>query len=512
MARKRLSMRKLHEVLRLKLECGLSNRNISRSCKISRSTVADYLVRIERCGLKWPLPENVSDTDLERILFPPGSLSRSSKPALPDFSYIHDELKRKGVTLYLLWQEYKEDRRDGYQYSWFCDLYRAWAGKLDVSMRQIHKAGEKMFVDYCGQTVDVIDPATGEVKEAQVFVAVLGASNYTYTEAAWTQSLPDWTGSHVRAFEYFGGCPEVVVPDNLKSGVSKPCRYEPEINPTYSDLAGHYGVAVIPARVRKPKDKAKVEVGVQIVERWILAKLRNRQFFSLTELNQAIRELLEELNNRPFQKIPGSRRSLFEKLDKPALKPLPEAPYEYAEWKKARVNIDSHIEVERHYYSVPYQLLKEKLDVRITPSTIEIFHKGRRIASHARSFKQSFHTTVNEHMPKAHQKYNEWTPSRVISWGEKAGLSVGEIFRGIMASRPHPEQGFRSCLAIMRLAKEYGNSRLEAACKRAIGIGSPSYKSVKSILKTCLDKQKLLIAKETEPVKHQHIRGSDYYQ
>jgi len=512
MAKKRLSMRKLHEVLRLKLECGLSNRNIARGCNISRSTVADYLDRTERYGLKWPLPENVSDTDLERILFPPGSLSRSCKPPLPDFSYIHDELKRKGVTLYLLWEEYKERHPDGYQYSWYCDLYRGWSGKLDVSMRQIHKAGEKVFVDYAGQTMEIVDRLTGEVMDAEIFVAVLGASNYTYAEATWTQGLPDWIGSHVRLFEYFGGCPEIVVPDNLKSGVTKPCRYEPDINPTYADLAGHYGVAVIPARVKKPKDKAKAEVGVQIVERRILAKLRNRQFFSLSELNGAIKEILEELNDRPFQKIPGNRRSLFAKLDKPALKPLPPTPYEYAEWKKAKVNIDYHIEVERHYYSVPHSYAKDKVDVRFTSSTIEIFHKGKRIASHVRSFKQSFHTTVKEHMPKAHQKYNEWSPSRIIEWGEKTGINVGNIFREIMASRPHPEQGYRSCLAIMHLAKEYGNSRLEAACKRALAIGSPFYKSVKSILKTGLDKQQLLLAEETEPMKHQHLRGSDYYQ
>lgn len=512
MAKKRLSMRKLKDVLRLKFECGLSNRKIASSCNVARSTVADYLERVQRCGISWPLPEGVSDTELERFLFPADPSSRSLKPPLPDFLYLHSELKRKGVTLFLLWQEYKERYSEGYQYSWFSNLYREWRGKLDVSMRQVHKAGEKTFVDYAGQTMEIVDRLTGEIREAQIFVAVLGASNYTYAEATWTQSLPDWIGSHVRMFEYFEGCSEILIPDNLRSGISKTCRYEPDINPTYAAMASHYGVAVIPARVKKPKDKAKAEIGVQVTERWILARLRNRQFFSLSELNAAIRELLEELNNRPFQKIPGTRRSLFETIDKPALKPLPSTPFEYAEWKKAKVNIDYHIEVERHYYSVPHSHVKDKVDVRFTSSIVEIFHKGKRIASHVRSFKKGTHTTVREHMPKAHQKCSEWTPSRIIAWGEKTGTNVGNIFRKIMANRPHPEQGYRSCLGIIHLEKGYGSERLEAACKRALRIGSPSYKSVKSILKTGLDKQQLLIDEETDPVKHQHIRGSDYYQ
>lgn len=303
-----------------------------------------------------------------------------------------------------------------------------------------------------------------------------------------------------------------MVPGNLKSGVTKPCRYEPDINPTYQEMASHYGIAVIPARVRKPKDKAKVENGVQVVERRILAKLRNRQFFSLSELNEAIGELLEELNNRPFQKIPGSRLSMFNEIEKPALRALPQTPYAYAEWKKAGVNIDYHVEVDGHYYSVPHALMKQRLDVRITSSTIEIFHKGKRVASHARSFRKGTHTTIPEHMPKSHRQHSQWTPSRIISWGEKAGLSVGKMFSEIMKSRPHPEQGYRSCLAIIRLRDKYGNERLEAACKRALVIGSPSYKSVKSILKTGLYKQELLTLERSKPVEHKNIRGSDYYQ
>jgi len=505
-------MRKIKEVLRLKQEFGLSKSQIATSCSISRATVTEYLRRAKQSGLGWPLPEGMGDDEFDRLLFPAlPVISGQARPA-PDLPYIHDELKRKGVTLYLLWQEYREKYANGYQYSRFCDIYRAWSGRLDVSMRQVHKAGEKMFVDYAGQTVPITDRLTGEIRKAEIFVAVLGASNYTYTEATWSQSLSNWTGSHVRAFGYFGGCPELVIPDNLKSGVTKPCRYEPDMNPTYADLANHYGVAIIPARVKKPKDKAKAEVGVQIVERWILAKLRNRQFFSLSELNDAIRELLKELNDRPFQKIPGSRRSQFEKLDKPALKSLPHTPYEYAEWKKAKANIDYHIEVDGHYYSVPYTLVRQKVDVRITSSIIEIFHKGKRMASHARSFQKGVHTTTREHMPKSHREYGEWTPSRIILWGETVGSSVGEIFGEIMASRPHPEQGYRSCLGIIRLEKQYGKERLHAACKRALAIGSPSYKSVKSILKSGLDNQELPVREEVEPIEHQNIRGADYYQ
>lgn len=475
-------MRKVKEALRLKFSCGLSVSGIARSLCVARSTVSEYLSRADSGGISWPLPDDIDDDALQRLLFPLFPSVPSSTRAVPDFADIHEELKRKGVTLLLLWQEYKAVHPSGYQYTQFCNLYRKWKGHLDLPMRFNHKAGEKMFVDYCGQTLPVVNRKTGEVREAQIFVAVLGASSYTFTEATWTQGLPDWTGSHVRAFGYFGGVTEIVVPDNLASGVSKACRYEPDINPTYQDLAAHYGMAVIPARVRKPRDKAKAEAGVLLVERWILAKLRHRTFFSLAELNEAMGTLLEALNNRPFKKLPGSRRSLFEKLDKPALKPLPPSPYQYSEWKKAKVNIDYHVEVLDHYYSVPHRLVRQTVDVRLTATIVEIFHKGKRQASHMRSYFKGAHTTIKAHMPKSHQRHLQWTPSRIISWAQKTGAATADLFAAIMARRPHPEQGFRSCLGIMRLGKAYGNERLEAACQRALFINAFSYKSIQSIL------------------------------
>ena len=513
MPTERLTMRKTKEVFRLKFDCKLSNRKIAESCLMARSTVAEYLFRFQRAALSWPLPEAMDDAQIEELLFPSTSLTSNTERLLPDWLYIHSELRRKGVTLSLLWQEYKVQYPAGYQYSQFCYRYRQWAKKIDPVMRQEHRAGEKLFVDYAGMTIPVYDRQAAKTREAQIFVAVLGASNYCFTEATWTQSLPDWIVSHARAFAYFGGVPRIVVPDNLKTGITKACFYEPDINPTYLDMANHYGTVVIPARVRKPKDKAKVETGVQIVERWILARLRDHQFFGLHQLNQAITILLAELNQKPFQKLPGSRKSLFEDLDRPALKPLPVCPYQYAEWKKARVNIDYHIEVDRHYYSVPYLLIQKQLDVRIMPSTLECFYKNKRVASHIRSYQQGWHTTVKEHMPKSHQKWAEWTPQRFIHWAGKIGPQTVQLIENILNSRPLPQQGFRSCLGVLRLAKSYGDQRLEAACKRAVAIGGVSYRSVESILKHNLDQKPLLDeAVAIIPISHINIRGAHYYQ
>jgi transposase len=379
-------------------------------------------------------------------------------------------------------------------------------------MRQIHKAGEKMFVDYAGQTLPIVDRSTGEIRAAQIFVAVLGASSYTFAEATWSQALADWIGSHTRALTFFGGVPQIIVPDNLKSGVNKPCRFDPEINSTYNDLAQHYGTAVIPARVRKPKDKAKAEVAVQIVERWILARLRHRTFFSLAEANAAIAGLLEELNTRPFKKLPGSRREAFEALDQPVLRPLPETPYEFAQWKTARVNIDYHIEVLGHYYSVPYQLLKQQITVRLTATTVECFHKGNRVASHRRSEHKGRHSTVTEHMPKAHQEYAGWDAKRLIDWARAAGVDTAALVEKILASRAHPQQGFRAALGLMRLDKIHGSERLDAACKRALFIGATTYKSVASILERGLDQQPLPEPQTpAAPIHHPNIRGNSYY-
>ena len=512
MANKGLSMRKVREVLRLHHVAGLSGRAIARSLKLSPTTVKRYIGRAEEAGLSWPLPESLDDAQLERRLLPgAGSMPGEPRFPMPDWSQVHRELRRKGVTLALLWQEYQEAHPQGMQYSWFCKLYRAWTGKLDVVMRQEHRAGEKLFVDYAGHTVPVVDRNTGELREAQIFVAVLGASNYTYAEATWTQTLPDWIASHVRAFEFYGGCSELLIPDNLRSAVSRAHRYEPDTNPTYHDLACHYAVAVLPARVKKPRDKAKAEVGVQVVERWILAALRNRTFFSLAELNAAIAKLLERLNNRPFRKLPGSRRSLFEQLDRPALRPLPPERYVFAQWKKARVNIDYHVEVERHYYSVPHALVGRQLDVRLTASTVECLYRGQRVASHVRSPLRGRHTTADEHMPEKHRKMGQWSPERFIRWASTIGPHTAALIETVLRSRRHPQQAFRSCLGILRLADSYGEERLEAAAQRAVALGTNSYRSVESILNHRLDERDSEQIELGLAIEHTNIRGASYY-
>ena len=505
-------MRKIKDVLRLHFDSGLGQRPIGLCLGLSRTTVGDYLRRAVRAGLSWPLPEDLSDHELDQRLFPPVVAVPVADRQVPDWSHIHTELKRKGVSLMLLWEEYQADNPQAYRYSRFCDLYRVWAGKLKLSMRQTHQAGEKLFVDYAGHTLEIVDPRSGEIRTAQIFVAVLGASNYTFADATWSQNLSDWLGSHRRCFEFFGGIPQIVVPDNLRSGVSKACRYEPDLNPSYQELAEHYGTAIIPARVRKPQDKAKAEVAVQIVERWILARLRNRIFFSLAEANAAIRELLADLNTRPFKKLPGSRKEAFDALDRPALQPLPATAYEFAQWKKVRVNIDYHVEIDGHYYSVPYQLHGKQLDARFTAGCIECYQQGKRVASHVRSFTRGQHTTLAEHMPKAHKDYAEWTPPRLIGWAACNGPQTSALVEGIIKSRSHPQQGFRVAMGLIRLGKIYGAERLEAACALAIQGEATSYKSVKSILKTGLDQQpsqpELF---QTEPIDHGNIRGGNYY-
>ena len=512
MPAKRLSMRKIKEVLRLKWGQGLSNRQIAQACGVARPTVGEYLRRADQAGLRWPLPATLSDTQLEQQLFPPPPNLPAETRGIPDWSVTQRELKGKGVTLFLLWQEYRAAHPDGYQYSWYCDQYRAWRGKIDVVMRQDHRAGEKLFVDYAGQTASIIDRTTGEVRQAQIFVAVLGASNYTYAEATWSQNLPDWIGSHVRAFRYLGGVPELVVPDNLRSGVKRAHRYEPDINPTYLDMANWFGVAVLPARVRRPRDKAKAENGVLVVERWILAVLRHREFFSLAELNTTLSELLEKLNTRPFKKLPGCRRTHFEQIDQPALRPLPAEPYCYAEWTQARVHIDYHVAIKEHYYSVPHALIKQQLDVRITANTVECFHRGQRVASHRRSYQKGHHTTVAAHMPEAHRHAGDWSPERLINWAAKTGVATQALISKVLASRQHPQQAYRACLGILRLGKAYGDKRLEAACRRALTLGTCRYKSIESILKHRLDERPLTEQQELPlPADHGNIRGPAYY-
>ena len=416
------------------------------------------------------------------------------------------------MTLALLWEEYRSLHADGYGYSRFCDLYGEWRRGVTATLRQTHAAGEKLFVDFAGDTVPVFDAVTGEVRDAKIFVAVLGASNYSYVEACASEALPDWIAAHVHVFTFLGGVTKAVVCDNLKAGVTVANRYEPGVNRTYQDLARHYGTTIMPTRPRKPRDKAKVEAAVLVIERWILARLRNQRFFSLVELNTAIRALVDELNERVMRKLGASRREFFETIDRPALMPLPAELYQYAEWRHARVAPDYHIELQRHFYSVPSRLIRQVVEARITQSTVEVFYRGVRVASHARSSVQHRHTTIPEHMPSAHRRYALWTPARLIAAAEKIGPSTTALCEAIMRAKPHPEQGFRSCLGILTLERAYGPVRLEAACQRGITIGAVSYRSIASILKTGLDKAFLPDATpEAAPIQHGNIRGRGYF-
>lgn len=514
MSQERLSLRKISEVLRLKWACGLSQRTIGRSCQISHSTVSEYLQRAEAAGLKWPLPDELDEESLHRLLYPSAGNKTLVIPGVqvtPDWEKVHQELKKRNVTLRLLWTEYRESHPTGYGYSQFCDLYRVYSQKLDPRMRLNHKSGEKLFVDYAGDTIPITDPETGEVRQMQIFVATLGASSYTYAEAQLSQEMPHWIGGHVRAFAFFGGVTEIIVPDNLRQGVNHPNRYEPDLNQSYFELAQHYGVAVIPARVRRPRDKAKVEVGVQVVERWIMAALRNQTFFSLGELNRAIAKRLEELNNRPMQHLEKSRKQLFEELDRPALRPLPQRTFEYAIWKTARVNIDYHVEFEKHFYSAPYGLIHQEVRIRATERMLEIFHKSKTapVASHPRNSVPGRYSTQNAHMPIKHQKAGEWTPERLQSWAESIGPQVSQFICAILASRVHPEQAFRSCLGILSLSKQYSHAQMETACKMAREAKTLNYQGVKSVLELLPPAS----APEQLPLPaHENIRGNSYYQ
>lgn len=516
MTTKRVTMNKLKEMLRMRYEAQLSLRQIALCLSLSIGVISKYLKRADGAGIGWPLPEGISDEALERLLQPAKKSVVSLTMAEPDFLDIAQELPQKGMTRLLLWQEYAQAHPDNhYSYSRFTVLFKHWRKSQQLSMRQTHRIGEKLFVDYCGPTLTVVNPDTGEARSAQVFVAVLGASSYTYAEATWSQSLPDWIGSHVRAFTFYGGLPEIVVPDNLKSAVSKACRYDPDLNPTYQQMAEYYGVAVIPARPYKPKDKAKAEVGVQIVERWIMMRLRKLTFYTLASINIAIRSLLDELNQRPFKKKPGSRLSQFEALDKPALKALPSEPYRYRHIKKVRVHLDYHIEYNRHYYSVPYQLVKEEVMVHAGETSVAIFHQGKQVALHPRAHHQGGHTTDDSHMAKAHQKQAQWTPQRFLSWAADIGEYTEAVIQHQLGSRRHPEHGYRACLGLLSLTKKYGKKRLDAACKRAQHIGSMNYKSIESILRKSLDKLPLDDNEEPSesalPLSHDNVRGPGYY-
>jgi transposase len=508
-------MRKISEVLRLRFELGLGQRAIARACSISQSTVHDYLNRAATAGMVWPLGEEWDEQRVEQALFGGQQVvKRLPEQVLPDFPALHAELQQhRHLTLQLAWEEYRQVHPEGYGYSRFCELYQRWRGKQDVVLRQVHQPGEKGFVDWAGATIPVHDPVTGEVWPASLFVMVLGTSSYTYAEATRDQQLTAWISAHMHAFEYFSGVPRLLVPDNLRTGVSRACRYDPDLNPTYQEFAMHYAVGVVPARPYRARDKAKVEVGVQVAERWIIAALRHQKFFRLEDLNRAIRELLERLNQRPFRKREGSRASVFAAVERSALQALPAEPFDMSQWSYARVNIDYHIAFDANLYSVPYTLVQERVEVRATPTTVEIFHKGQRVASHVRGQGREQVFTQREHRPKSHQAHLDWTPSRMVHWAEKIGPNTAKLFERILAEKPHPEMGYRSCLGIIRLAEQYSSTRMEAAADRAIRTGACRYQSVKSILKNSLDLQP-----PPEPLplplppSHDNIRGAEYFE
>ena len=509
MSAPRLPMRKIREVLRLKHERGLTHREVAHACSISIGAVTLYVRRAAAHGWGWPLPDELDNATLEARLFPRAAAIRDRPP--PAFAEIHRELARTGVTLQLLWEEYAQVYPEGYRYSQFCVLYRQWARRLRPSMRQVHRAGEKTFIDFSGKRPTVVDRRTGEVRSVELFVAVLGASSYTYAEATATQQLPDWVGAHTRMVEYFGGTTALWVPDQLKSAITRSCRYEAGVNRTYEELAAHYEAVVVPARPGKPKDKAVVESAVLVAQRWILARLRDQTFFSLAALNAAIWARLRDLNDRPLQQLGVSRRTRYDQLDRPARRPLPTCRYVLAEWKPCRVSIDYHIQVDRHLYSVPYQLIHDLVEVRFTTTTVEIYAKGRRITSHLRRY-DGQPSTAPAHMPQSHRAHAEWTPSRLIRWAEQTGPATGRFVAELLRRRPHPEQGYRACLGIMRLGRRSGADRLEAASVRAAALGSYAYRTITNILTSAQDQLPLEAPDEpsTTPT-HANIRGATYY-
>ena len=512
MPAQRLSMRRIRELLRLHFAAAASDRAIARELGVARSTVQDYLVRAAAAGLGWPLRDEITDEVIEERLFArTGSQPGLRRHVEPDWAALVREMKRPAVNLTMLWEEYCDAHPEGYGYSRFCELYRDFEHRLSPTMRQHHVAGDKAFVDYSGKTVPIVDRETGEIRQAQIFVAVLGASNYTFAVASWSQALPDWIGAHVRMFQFFQGVPRLLVPDNLKAAIHKASFYDPELNRTYGKMAAHYRVGIWPARPRRPRDKAKVESGVRIAQSYILGRLRHETFFSLTQCNAAIAAVLERLNGRVMRRLGMSRRDLFDAVERPALRDLPASPYEYAEWRFARVGLDYHIEIEGFFYSVPHALIREQVDTRITTHTIEIFHRGKRVAAHARRYGGPRHGTDPEHMPSAHRRYAEWNPERFRRQARAIGPSTEGLVIAILANRPHPEQGFRTCLGVLRLFRGLAPARAEAVSARALEIGALTYKSVASILAHNLDRRPPTPPAEGLTILHANIRGSRYF-
>jgi len=505
-------MRKIKDVLRLRA-AGYSARRIADSLGLGRTSARNYLERAEKAGLSWPDVADLDEDALEHRLFGREARPEGHRFVEPDWTEVNQELKRPSVTLRLLWEEYRARYPDdGYAYSAYCQHYREWVKRLSPSMRQRHVAGEKVFVDYSGVRMEVTDPTTGTRRPVELFVAVLGASNYTYAEASWSQTLPDWIGAHVRAFEFFGGVPALIVSDNLKSAVVRACFHEPGVNRSYTDLARHYQTAILPARPYKPKDKAKAEGGVLLVQRWIVARLRNRVFFSLEEMNAAIREELTRLNARVSRHLGASRQQVFKQLDQPALIPLPPTRHVHADWRSVTVGADYHIRILDHYYSVPYGLVRAALWVRITASTIEAFQGGKRVASHQRAGPgDGRDTTVKAHMPAKHRHYAEMTAEKVQTDAQKVGPNVATLVEVILRNKPRPEQGIRACVGVLKLKRGSGPERLDAACARALAINACSLKSVTSILKNRLETQPVEAMPEAPTIAHANIRGANYF-
>lgn len=514
MATERLSMRKTRQIIKRRMLQKMSAREVADSLAVSLGSVYNVMKRFKTTGLNWSSVCELSDDQLAQQLYEAAPASKSNRH-MPSMAYLHQELHRPGVTLQLLHIEYLEQNPGGYKYTQFCEYYRRWLKKNDLSMNQIHPAGKRMFVDYSGKRPEIVDRETGECIKVELFVAVLGASNYTYAEATRSQKSADWIWSHKRAFSFFGGVTELVVPDQLRSGVSKPCWYEPGVQRTYDELADHYDTTIIPARGRRPKDKAKVEVGVQIAQRWVMARLRNETFFSLAKLNKRIAELLVDLNNRTMKKYGKSRSEMFETLDKPALKVLPPSEFNFGRWKlNATVSLDYHVQFENRFYSVPFQLRGEKVDIRADALSLEILHKNKRVTSHVIRDGKGLYSTKPGHMPKSHRAYSEWSPSRFISWASKMGENTERLVTAILEERPHPEMGYRSCLGILRLEKTYGAERLEKASARAFFARARSYKHVEAILKNGLDKTPLPETSEESvqlSLNHENVRGPNYY-
>ena len=510
-ARRELTMRQLRQLLRLHHD-GLSARRIGRELGVARSTIRDNLERAAAAGVTWPLSADLTDEALEQRLFSRAGTRRGIRhKAEPEWSLIARELKRPGVSLMVLWEEYRAVHPEGYGYSRFCDLFRSFERRLTPVMRQHHEAGDKLFVDYSGKKIPIVDPGSGEVRQAEIFVGVMGASSYTYAEATWSQSLQDWIEAHVRMFRHLNAVPRLLVPDNLKVGVHKASFYDPEINRSYGKLAAHYGVGVLPARPRRPKDKAKVEAGVRVAQAYILGRLRHQTFFSLAEANRAIAGAVERINSQVMRRLGLSRKELFETIDRPAMRSLPVSDYEFALWQFARVNIDYHIEVDKFFYSVPHPLIHQQVDVRITRLTIEIFHRGKRVAAHQRRYAGRRHGTDVQHMPSAHRRYASWNPRRLQRWAHTIGPSTESLIIAVLANRPHPEQGFRTCLGVLRLFRGIDPARAEAVAAHALAIGAFNYRSITSILANNLDRNQPASTSPTSVLQHLNLRGPGYF-